>query len=193
MLDYALPHLVVQPQEGADDEARDDDDGRAADHGLLIRPFDLLELGVGLLEEADAGDARPNVVAALAARLGGLSLRLVLCRRTRLGRRPEWRCPRRLSAPLPALLSCRARHRLAGLPMQCVAAAPAAVLAELDAVGRVSLRLLRLIVPPPALGTGERDCDSDSGCHSCFSFRGTRSSSAGWARTTDLCIMSAAL
>src|SRR5205085_11785217 len=79
------------------------------------------------------------------------------------------------------------------LPVQGMAAAPAAVLAELDAVGRVSLRLLRLIVPPPALGTGERDCDSDSGCHSCISLRGTRSSSAGWARTTDLCIMSAAL
>src|SRR6185312_7515676 len=55
--------------------------------------------------------------------------------------------------------------RLARLPMRRVPAAPAAVLLELDAVGRISLRLLRLVVTPLALGAGERDRDSDSGCH----------------------------
>src|SRR5262249_31798618 len=79
------------------------------------------------------------------------------------------------------------------LPVQRVATAPAAVLAELDAVGRVSLRLLRLVVPAPALGASERDCDSDSGCHFLISLPRDSPSSAGWARTTDLCIMSAAL
>jgi hypothetical protein len=44
--------------------------------------------------------------------------------------------------------------------------APAAVLLELHAVGGVSLGLLGLIVTPLALGAGERDRDSDSGCHS---------------------------
>src|SRR5262245_6952134 len=63
---------------------------------------------------------------------------------------------------------------LARLPVQRVATAPAAVLAKLDAVGRIALRLLRLVVPAPALRTGERDCDSDSGCHFLISLRGTR-------------------
>src|SRR4051812_33765763 len=55
--------------------------------------------------------------------------------------------------------------RLAGLPVQSVAAAPTAVLVELDPVGRVPLRLLRLIVPPLALRARERDAYSDSCCH----------------------------
>src|SRR5207253_5543156 len=54
---------------------------------------------------------------------------------------------------------------LPSLPVRRVPTAPAAVLLELDPVGRVPLRLLRLIVPPLALRAGERDCDSDSGCH----------------------------
>jgi hypothetical protein len=58
--------------------------------------------------------------------------------------------------------------------MSRVPAAPAAVLLELNAVGGVPLRLLRLIVTPLALGAGERDRDSDSGCHvfSSFEFPG---------------------
>jgi hypothetical protein len=49
--------------------------------------------------------------------------------------------------------------------MNRVLTAPAAVLLELDTVGRVPLRLVRLVVPPLALGAGERDRDSNSGCH----------------------------
>ena len=40
-------------------------------------------------------------------------------------------------------------------PVQRVLAAPAAVLLELDAVRRVPLRLVRLVVAPLALGAGE--------------------------------------
>src|SRR5882724_11462606 len=52
---------------------------------------------------------------------------------------------------------------LARFPVRGVAAAPAAVFAELDAVRRVPLGLDRLIVPPLAVGAGERDRNSDSG------------------------------
>ena len=58
---------------------------------------------------------------------------------------------------------------LPGLPMQRVTPAPAAVLLELDAVGRVPLGLLGLVVAPLALGARERDPNSDSGlCHGFF-------------------------
>src|ERR1700759_173554 len=53
--------------------------------------------------------------------------------------------------------------RLPRLPVSRVRAAPTAVLGELDAVGRVPLRLGRLVVPPLAVGAGERDRNSDSG------------------------------
>src|SRR5207237_9603622 len=53
----------------------------------------------------------------------------------------------------------------AGLPVQGMASAPAAVLAELDPVGRVPLRLLRLVVAALALGASEGDRDSYSGGH----------------------------
>src|SRR5919204_1205801 len=48
---------------------------------------------------------------------------------------------------------------LARLPVGRVTSAPAAVLLQLNAVGRVSLRLLGLIVAPLAFGAGERDPD----------------------------------
>jgi len=51
------------------------------------------------------------------------------------------------------------------LPMRRVATAPAAVLPELDPVGRVPLGLLRLIVAPLALGASQRDRYSNSGGH----------------------------
>src|SRR5581483_7185684 len=109
---------------------------------------------------------------ALAARLRpALTLRTGLARLGGAGRRPlraraAGDCRLLLGAPLPALLP--------RLPVHGVAAAPAAVLLELDAVRRVPLRLLRLVVAPLALGAGERDCDSDSGCHSCSFPRGGR-------------------
>src|SRR5690349_602606 len=68
--------------------------------------------------------------------------------------------------PFAALLTGLPSHGvLPRLPVGRVTAAPAAVLVELDPVGRVPLRLVRLIDPPLALGAGERDCDSDSGGH----------------------------
>src|SRR5437762_11000048 len=45
-----------------------------------------------------------------------------------------------------------------------VVPAPAAVLAQLDAVGRVPLRLRRLVIPPLAVGASEGDRVSYSGC-----------------------------
>ena len=57
------------------------------------------------------------------------------------------------------------RHESACLFVRGVLPAPAAVLLELDAIGRVPLRLVRLVVAPLALGAGERDRDSYSGCH----------------------------
>src|SRR5690349_4764952 len=61
---------------------------------------------------------------------------------------------------------------LAGLPVGRMAAAPAAVLAELDAVGGVALRLHGLVVAPLALGAGERDVNSDSAfCHGAGTLR----------------------
>ena len=55
----------------------------------------------------------------------------------------------------------------ASLAVGRMAPAPAAVLLELHAVGRVPLRLARLVVASLALRACERDCDSDSGCHLC--------------------------
>jgi hypothetical protein len=49
--------------------------------------------------------------------------------------------------------------------VQGMRATPAAELLRLEAVGIVPLRLVRLIVPPLALGAGESDRDSHSGCH----------------------------
>src|SRR5581483_7001081 len=61
--------------------------------------------------------------------------------------------------------------RLPGLPVDRVSTAPAAVLLELNAVRRVPLGLVGLIVAALAFGASERDCDSDSGCHFSFSIR----------------------
>src|SRR5690348_10958248 len=98
VLDDVLPQLVVQPEVRADDEAGDDHHGRAADHLLLVRPLDLVELGPRLLEEADARDAGADVVAALALRFGRLGARLLLGGRPGPGSRPERRSPRCLRA-----------------------------------------------------------------------------------------------
>src|SRR4051812_30790332 len=55
---------------------------------------------------------------------------------------------------------------LAGLAVRRVLAAPAAVLAQLDAVGVVPLRLVRLVVTPLAILTSERYRDAYiSACH----------------------------
>src|SRR5438552_6344270 len=93
------------------------------------------------------------------------------CSRARRWRR-RWRvlranATRPLFVGLPYGL--RAGSASPGLLVRCVAAAPAAVLLQLDAVGRVSLRLRALVVAAPALGAGCRDCVSDSGRHSFLS------------------------
>src|SRR4051812_50068808 len=54
------------------------------------------------------------------------------------------------------------RAPLTGLPVERVLAAPAAVLLELHAVGRVPLRFLGRVVAPLALGAREGDSYSDS-------------------------------
>src|SRR6266540_5690675 len=86
-------------------------------------------------------------------------------RRDGRGARAAW-----LHATPPASAGGRGAGLSSGGPLPCftvrrVAAAPAAVLSELDAVGRVPLRLGRLVVAPLALRACERDSDSDSGCH----------------------------
>jgi hypothetical protein len=53
VLDDALPDFVVHVQVEADDHARDQDDGGAGDRLRLRRPVDLLELGIGLSDEAE--------------------------------------------------------------------------------------------------------------------------------------------
>src|SRR3954447_1871881 len=81
---------------------------------------------------------------------------------------PVW--PRRRFPAAPAPRDGRAAGHasvspsLAGLPVRRVAAAPAAVFAQLDAVRRVPLGLGRLVVPPLAIGASEGDCVSYSGC-----------------------------
>src|SRR5690348_13826623 len=70
---------------------------------------------------------------------------------------PRWT---RRSARLPGRISAISLPRL---PVGGVRAAPAAVLRELDPVGRVPLRFLGLVVAALALGAGERDRNSDSG------------------------------
>src|SRR6185503_7684999 len=81
------------------------------------------------------------------------------------------RGPRLARPPLRFSLRSGLRHRYSGprsarLLMGGVAATPVTVLAQLEAVGRVSPRLVRLVVTPPALLAGERNGDSDfSACH----------------------------
>src|SRR5581483_6386856 len=151
VLDDVLPELVVQPEVEADDEARDQHHRRAADQRLLARPLDLLELRHRLLDEVREAGAwgLPLLRDALGA------ARLVAAVRRRARSRPHRRPTRerrlRLRPPGAALLTGLPSHALsASLPVDGVAAAPAAVLLELDPVGRVPLRLLRLIVAPLA-------------------------------------------
>jgi hypothetical protein len=57
VFDDVFPQPVVRVQVDAGDETRHEDDGGAADQLLLIRPLDLMQLGPGLAEEANAWDA----------------------------------------------------------------------------------------------------------------------------------------
>src|SRR6476469_7757014 len=162
VLDDALPDFVVDVEVEADDQARDQHDRGAGDHLRLGRPVDLLQFGVRLPDEAE------EPVASLALLLRrGLDARAAVARRRDAlrGSAPARRRRRGPSRGLAGLapgapLRAGLASHLAGLPVRCVLATPAAVLAELDAVGVVPLRLGRLIVAPLALGACERDPDS---------------------------------
>src|SRR5947209_6000399 len=131
VLHDVLPRLVVQPQEGAHDHTRDEDDDGAADHGLLVGPLDLVELAVRLPEETE----RAAAAVLLGGRLAGTApLGLVAAARRRARGRGRRRSSRAgegglLGAAFAPLLTTRLRHRygLAGLPVRGVAAAPATV------------------------------------------------------------------
>src|SRR4051794_23379035 len=162
--DEGADQLVDAPEIGTDDEHGDDDDDGSLDRLGPVRPVDLAELGHRLADEATAAAGlvlqRRDRSATRCSRLRQAA---------RLAHRLVTGCATGV-APLPAGL---VGHRLTGLAMDRVGAAPTAVLLELDPVGRVSLRLLGLVVPSLALRAGERDCDSDSGCHGFFSLSGT--------------------
>ena len=51
---HCCPDLVVDPEIGADDEAGDEHDDGALDDLVLAGPFDLLQLGDALADEAEA-------------------------------------------------------------------------------------------------------------------------------------------
>ena len=81
-----------------------------------------------------------------------------------------------LLAPGTAGLPCHllGTLRSAGLAVSCMTTAPAAVLRELDAVGRVPLRFHGLVVAPLAVGAGKRDRNSNSGFRHRLLFRSDR-------------------
>src|SRR5918995_4034392 len=161
VLDESPQDLIRAPKIGAHDGARDDHHDRALQHLVAVRPLDLAELAVGLADEraAPAADVRLGM---RFDRSGGGHGRAGDAR-TRALRR--CRIAARRAAGVAALPTGLSGHGLPGLPVERVRRAPPTVLAELDPVGRVSLRLLRLVVAPLALGASERDRDSDSGCH----------------------------
>ena len=72
--------------------------------------------------------------------------------------------------PLRTRLACH----LARLPVSGVTSTPAAVLADLEPVGRVPLRLGAHVVPPLALVAGERDFVSYSSGHFSLELEGKR-------------------
>src|SRR5579862_2009059 len=145
--DHVLPDLVVEIEVEPDDQAGDQHDHRPLHDLVLARPLDLLQLRPGLADEVRAP--------ALVRRGGALLRRLLRTRGKRLLTAPRAACGGAVGADLG--------HRSASLPVRGVLPAPAAVLPELDPVRRVPLRFVGLVVAPLALGTGERDRNSDSG------------------------------
>src|SRR6266550_2060000 len=159
---------VGDPEIHPDDGDRNDDDQGRRGNLLAIRPLDLLELADRLRCEAAKAAATLTASTRLALRLAnGLDLAPSLARALA-------RSPSRL-LEIGALAACAglASHYLSGFPMERLRPAPAAELLGLETVRRVSLRLLRLVIPALALGARERDRNSYSCSHvsSFFSLR----------------------
>src|SRR5207344_3385827 len=144
-------HLVEAVEVHPDDQARRDDDERRLPGLLPVREIDLGELAADLAaereESADAA-AHPALALDVAARLA-------------LGLAGDGRGDRATTG-LPVSAG-RAGHLLARLLMGRVPPAEAAVLRELDPVGRVPLRLLRLVVAPLAVLARKRNQHADTG------------------------------
>src|SRR5919198_6511795 len=174
VLDEPLEGEVGEPEVGADDHAGDQDDGDSLNQLLLAGPFDFLQLGGSLADEAADARARDPALD-FGRRSGGAKRRLALNPRVGSVRLPLLLRAARASLR-PSLLRHATRPGIGGFLDSCtkglsrfsmhsVPTAPAAVLAQLDAVRRVPLGLRRLIVASLAVGAGEGDRVSDSGSH----------------------------
>src|SRR5262245_4643163 len=157
-VDERAEDLVEAPEIEPDDRARDDHDDDALERLPAARPVDLPQLGVRLADELPARLRLLATGLLLDGLLGRADLRLAA----------PTTPARSLSRGSPggAPLTSRLAGHLAGLPVRGVAAAPAAVLGQLETVRRVPLGLLCLVIAPLALRASERDRDSYSGCHS---------------------------
>src|SRR5439155_2952550 len=135
LADELAEQLVGEVQVGADDDARDDDHHGGLDHLVLAGPLDLAELADRLADEPREAAAR-DLPRRASDRLHGRTDRRLSVARTPCRRRALARL-----APRPPLSSRLPSHLLARLPVHRMATAPAAVLLQLDSVGRVPLRL----------------------------------------------------
>src|SRR6185295_4625318 len=173
VLDESLEDEVTRVQEDADDHAGDQHDHNALDQLRLGGPFDLLELGNRLADEAC--DASAAGCPRLARRLGpsrgtGSGPGGRRGRPARKGGFAARSHLRPAGTPLRTRLACH----LARLPVSGVTSTPAAVFADLEPVGRVPLRLGAHVVPPLALVAGERDFVSYSSGHFSLELEGKR-------------------
>src|SRR5919204_1391051 len=180
VLHEAPEDLVGGVEVDADDEAGDEDDGGALDDLRLARPLHLLQLAPRLLDEALAASTGERAAPALT--LDGLRGRADL-RLARAGALRDRAALRLGLAARTALRTSLPSQRLAGLPVHGVSGAPAAVILDLEAVGRVALRLRRHVVASLALVAGERELVSDS----CLGHGDSSSSGAlrDWSRYVE--------
>src|SRR5712691_8245089 len=131
-IDERADDLVEAPQVYADNGAGNDHDCDALERLATAGPVDFLELRVGLADELPTRLRSGPTRLLLDGLLRRAHLRLTAATARR---RAVAGCGARGSALSPRL----AGHELPRLPVRCMPAAPAAVLPELDAVGRVSL------------------------------------------------------
>ena len=167
----ALEDEVGGPEIDADDDAGDQHDDDALDQLRLGRPFDLLELGPGLADEA--WTPPPRAALGSCAGSGRAAARAWAWRRR--GR------PARQGGSLPGVTApCgHAAAHGSGAPSS---ASPgercdlrtSGSTSDLEPVGRVPLRLGADVVPPLALVAGERDFVSYSSGHFSLELEGKR-------------------